>query len=303
MAKTILSSNQKGGVGKSTTAAILAEVLAYLDKEVLILELEPQMNLSNLFSANNSNRNLSTADLFSEHDYTKDELMNSIIETPYPNIYMLPGSLELYNVPDKITTKYISKYIEEEKKFDPEYLYNRFINDISSKVILKNQLIKIQTEFDYIIIDSNPFKTIMNTNAMCMSDLVLIPIETDGYSYNGLTPLLDTYEEVAGNTLLNPDLPLPKIFITRAAKNTNNYKDFHDVLESSFGTSFLKTSISNDTKIKESSGENIPPLHWAPKSKACKDYIDLFKEAGLLTSAQHKKLLPQNFLQKMRIDK
>lgn len=161
--------NAKGGVSKSVSAAAIASLLTKAGFKVLLIDLDPQANLSSLFGVS---AKLPLAQLLAEPS-DKQSIDDYICKTPYKNISVVPGDTSL--------TRVIYQLYDQSKD-----------NDISDR--LQKKLNSVQSKFDYIIIDNSPFESFLTTISLCASDLVLAPIDVDNFSYEGLLLLFDNIQ-------------------------------------------------------------------------------------------------------------
>ena len=178
MAEVISLINEKGGVGKSTSAITIAQILAISEYKVLLIDLDPQMNTTKMFGQSEANPEIDYEHLFCVKQKSKDAVMNFITETDYDNISILTASRELNSLIYKIYDK---------------------MKETNVELYLRYNLNLIKDEFDYIIIDNSPFKSYLTSCAMCASDKIITPICVDNFSYDGLMSLLDTIEELNAN--------------------------------------------------------------------------------------------------------
>ena len=178
MAEVISLINEKGGVGKSTSAITIAQILAISEYNVLLIDLDPQMNTTKMFGQAEANPDINYEHLFCVKQNNKDAVMNFITDTDYDNISILAASRELNSLIYKIYDK---------------------MKETNVELYLRYNLNLIKDEFDYIIIDNSPFKSYLTSCAMCASDKIITPICVDNFSYDGLMSLLDTIEELNAN--------------------------------------------------------------------------------------------------------
>lgn len=250
MAKTKIFSiyNNKGGVGKTTTTKYYAKYLAKRGKSVLLIDMDPQGNLTSQFKFKNKNENISSTitDLLL---YTKSS-KNCIQHTEDENIDIITSSLSLLKVNNQILLEASIK------------------NPIKRLV---NQLKRIDKQYDYILIDCPPTMDILVANALCASHEIIIPIKSDNYSLDGINLLLENIEEV--KLEYNKELKINSIFINEA-DNTNLCKELYDELQKlkffNPNTIGRFSIIKNDTfhkRIKEKELEN---------HKIMKQYEELF---------------------------
>lgn len=253
--------NKKGGSAKTTSAATIGCILGALNKKVLIVDIDPQCNITSLFNGNRENNNSITInELFVERSSKIDyEMVKScIISTQYKNVDIIPGYEDLDMTVDRIAV------------------------DMSRipQLILKKSFDYISSDYDYILIDNTPYFNLLTRNALCASDHVIIPVDCDGFSYEGLNKLidkvLDTKEE------LNPKLNILGVFLTKVNKRTNLFKQLNEGYQEQLGEKFLSSYIRADNKVKESNTIYKPLPYYVKNSNALKDYIKLILELKIL---------------------
>ena len=256
MAEVISLINEKGGVGKSTSAITIAQILAISEYKVLLIDLDPQMNTTKMFGQSEANPEIDYEHLFCVKQKSKDAVMNFITETDYDNISILTASRELNSLIYKIYDK---------------------MKETNVELYLRYNLNLIKDEFDYIIIDNSPFKSYLTSCAMCASDKIITPICVDNFSYDGLMSLLDTIEELNDKYALS--IEFAGIFMTRVAGRTTL-----------FGDRFLPISIRNCIAVNESNTTFEPLLTYDKKCPASLDYVELVNYLGLMDTPHYRKL-------------
>lgn len=268
MAEVISLINEKGGVGKSTSAITISQILAISGYRVLIIDLDPQMNTSKMFGCtDNNNSDINYEHLFCSKQLRKSSVMEFISETDYPNISLLSASRELNTL--------IYKIYDCSKNSNVE-------------LFLKHNLNFLKDEFDYIIIDNSPFKSYLTSCAMCASDKILTPICVDNFSYDGLMSLLDSIEEL--NSKYSLAIEFAGIFMTRVAGRTTLFKQMFESYENMFGDKFLPVSIRNCIAVNESNTTFEPLLTYDKRCTAAQDYIELVNYLGLMDNKHYREL-------------
>ena len=267
MSEVISLINEKGGVGKSTSAITITQILSISGYNVLLIDLDPQMNTTKMFSTVDNIKDVDYERLFCSKLDNKDNVMEYISYTDYDNISILSASRELNTLIYKIYDQSKEKNIE---------------------LNLRNNLRLLNDEFDYIIIDNSPFKSYLTTCAICASDKIITPIGVDNFSYDGLMSLLDTIEEL--NTKYSLDIEFAGIFMTRVAGRTTLFKQMFESYENMFGDKFLPVSIRNSISVSESNTTFEPLLTYDKRSGATQDYIELVNYLGLMDTPHYRKL-------------
>ena len=261
--------NNKGGVGKTTSTSVIAELLAYLGKTLLVVDLDAQSNLSMFFH---------------EHDEDDQEVLSGFKQPQKQNIY----ELFKYKYRNKEEVqKLIRRTNIEGIDIIPSSKRHRktpseLANDIGNiNVILKRALKSINENYDFILIDNAPADNILTVNSMFASDYILIPVRVESYSYKGLR------ETLSSILYIKEEHDLDKIeflgaFITQVNSQTNVYKEIKAQYELELGNKFFKNPVRIDTKINEIEVNLKPLLSYSLESNALIDYAKLVLEMDIL---------------------
>lgn len=250
--------NKKGGSGKTTSTATLSTMLGALGNKVLVVDIDPQCNMTALLNVNNSSNTINNLFLEKSSRIDYEYVKSCIYGTEYENVYIIPGYEDLDLTIDKISV------------------------DMSRipQLILKKSFDYIEDDYDYILIDNTPYFNLLTRNALCASDKVIIPVDCDGFSYEGLSKLIekviDTKEE------LNPSLDILGVFLTKVNNRTKLYKQLKEGYTDQLGSKFMKTYIRLDNKVKESNTVYEPLPYYDKNSKALQDYMRLLIEFDIL---------------------
>lgn len=270
MCKVISIVNNKGGVGKTTSTGIIAQLIAYLGKKVLVIDLDQQSNLSMLLSSYIEDSDdvingitpasvQNIAELFKYRYRDAANVRGLIRSTPVPNLDIIPSSKRHKNTVLNISANTTG----------------------NNNIILKKALATIKDEYDYILIDNAPANDILTVNSMFASDMVLVPVRVEGFSHKGLQETLDTIIYIKEEHDLD-HLKFGGTFITQAEKNTVIFKDLFESYESTLAEKFLKTSIRKDIKVCELESIFKPLLEYCPNSNVVFDYSKLILELNIL---------------------
>ena len=256
--KVISMVNKKGGTGKTTSVATLAYLVSKFGKRVLLIDLDPQKNLTSLYKVDNDRyESVNSIFLMLSSEMSYDRIRRSIVETEYNNIDIMPGYEDLDETIDLVS-------IDQRR---------------IPQLILKNALSYVSQDYDYIFIDNTPYFNLLTRNGICASTDVLIPVDCNGFSYEGLNKLLTKIREIKRE--LNPSLDILGIFLTKVNRQTNLYKELKEEYRNEIGTKFMESSIRMDNSINESNTVYIP----LPKYKKCNalyDYQKLLYELQIL---------------------
>ena len=267
MSEIISLINEKGGVGKSSSAISIAQILAISGYSILLIDLDPQMNTSKMFGKNDEGNAKDYEQLFCKKLSKKSEVLDYISQTDYENISILCAS--------RVLNSLIYKIYDESKESNVELCF-------------KYNLALLKDDYDYIIIDNSPFKSYLTTCAMCASNKIITPICVDNFSYDGLMSLFDTIEELNQKYALS--IEFAGMFMTRVAGRTTLYKQMYESYENMFGDKFLPVSIRNCIAVNESNTLFEPLLPYDKRCSAAQDYIELVNYLGLMDNKHFREL-------------
>lgn len=267
MSEIISLINEKGGVGKSSSAITIAQILSVSGYSILLIDLDPQMNTSKMFGKTGDATVDEYEHLFCSKMSDKSQIYNFITTTDYENISILPAS--------RVLNGLIYKIYDESKNNNVELCFKHNLN------LLKN-------DYDYIIIDNSPFKSYLTTCAICASNKIITPICVDNFSYDGVMSLLDTIEELNSKYALS--IEFAGMFMTKVSGRTTLYKQMYESYEKMFGDKFLPVSIRNCIAVNESNTLFEPLLTYEKKCTAAQDYIELVNYLGLMDNKHFREL-------------
>ncbi len=260
MAKIIAVSNQKGGVGKTTTCVSLGANLALLKKRVLIIDLDSQANLTMAVGLDPDEIELAIADLIDPEEQDETVSIQDIIqETGTQNLSILPSDVRLAATEQGIVA--IQDY----------------------EWILAKALKPIQTDYDFILIDCPPALSPLTLMALTAANMVLVPVQTEYYAARGLERLLETIDAVQKH--LNPTLTY-HLVATIFDKRNRICREVLGQLLTSFENNLFNTVIGIDTQIRESAAAGEPISQYASKSRSNLEYEQLANEVIQLLSEQ-----------------
>ena len=262
--------NIKGGIGKTIGNATMAEILAKCNKKVLIIDNDPQCNMTGLFGMMMDQEHYTVKDLYMcPQEELSEYAKEMVYPTNYENIHMIvsePGHRDTIS------------YVEQ-------------LRDCDTRSILANAINYLKEDYDYIIIDKNPSADILATNVLVACDEVIAPVEMDGFSYQGLTNLFLEVQNITAYGDLNPFLNFRGIYMVKVERYTNLFRQLYKAYKDQLGEFFLQTTIRKSIRVAECSANSKPLLHYRKRSNALEDYILLMSELGYITKEQTQNLL------------
>ena len=248
MAKIIAVTNQKGGVGKTTTAVNLSSCLAYIGKKTLLIDCDPQGNATSGFGIEKSDYTYSVYDCLVDSSKTKD----AVVKTKYSNMSVLPSSPDL-------SAAEIELAYEEKREF-----------------FLKNAISDIKNDFDFIIIDSPPSLGMITINILTASDSILIPIKCEYYALEGVSQLINTVKTIKKK--LNSKIEIEGVLGTMYDGRTNLSIQVLEEVKRFFPNKIYKTVIPRNIRLSEAPSFGEPIIKYDVTSKGASAYMSLAKE-------------------------
>lgn len=278
MAKVISITNHKGGVGKTTTTAILGELLAYLGKRVLLIDNDPQGNLSSMLGQRPEDsqevvEGMETSDFITIHELyrfkfrDKDKVQSAIHHTYIENIDIIPSTKRHKNT---IT-----------------YLLTNTAGNVNN--ILKKALETVKDDYDFILIDNAPATDLLTVNSYFVTDEIITPVRCESFSYEGMLEILQRISYIKEEHDIET-VNFKGVFITQVEPNTNVYKDIREQYMEQLQGKFLDTPIRKSVAIPEVETSFKPILIHKPNSSAVFDYAELLLEIQILNDEDTAKL-------------
>jgi chromosome partitioning protein len=248
MGKIIAITNQKGGVGKTTTSVNLSSCLGKLGKKVLLLDLDPQGNSTIAVGVEDADIENSVYEVI-----TKEcKAVDAIKITKYENLFLMPASKNMAGI-------------------DME-----FANIKKRESQLKETIAPIKDQFDYIFIDCPPSLGVLNTNALTAADTVLIPIQSEFFAIQGVTDLLQTILHIQKK--FNIHLRIEGVLLTMYNSSSIHNKDVANDVKNHFQSKVYETVIRRNVDLAVASSMGIPICEYNKKSNGCINYMSLARE-------------------------
>lgn len=248
MGRIIAVANQKGGVGKTTTAINLSSCLSALGKKVLAIDMDPQGNMTSGLGIDKDGVENTVYDLIIGRASVEECLCKDVFE----NLDLLPTNIDL-------SAAEIELIGVEDKEF-----------------IIRKEVAKIRDNYDFVIVDCPPSLSMLTINAMTTADTVLVPIQCEYYALEGLSQLMHTIELVRGR--LNPSLKMEGVVFTMYNARTNLSLQVVENVKENLDQTIYKTIIPRNIRLAEAPSHGLPINVYDPKSAGAESYMLLAEE-------------------------
>lgn len=248
MGKVIVIANQKGGVGKTTTTVNLAASLALAEKDILVIDTDPQGNLTSGLGVNRDTVEKSLYDVYAG----RASLEEAVMGTSLPHLFIVPSTIDLLGAEVELVQK------------------------DGRERILSNELEKIKHKYRFVFIDCPPSLGILTLNGLVAADSVLVPVQCEYYSLEGLGLLSRTLKLIRGS--FNPALDIEGILLTMFdSRNTLSHQVAEEVRKF-FSEKVFRTLIPRNVSLSEAPSHGKPAILYDAKSKGAQSYLLLAKE-------------------------
>ena len=248
MAKVIAIANQKGGVGKTTTAVNLSSCLAFKGKRVVIIDVDPQGNTT---SGLGIDKKVIVKSIY-EVLINDEDIENALMKTAIENLYICPSNIQLVGAEVEL------------------------VSVISRETRMKVSIDAIKDKYDYILIDCPPSLGLLTLNALTASDTILVPIQCEYYALEGLSQLMNTVKLVQRH--LNPKLDVEGVVLTMFDARTNLSIQVVEDVKKYFRNKVYRTVIPRNVRLSEAPSFGLPIILYDPKSKGAECYLELAQE-------------------------
>lgn len=246
--KVIAIANQKGGVGKTTTAVNISACLAKKGKRVLLVDCDPQGNSTSGVGVDKRRCEKTVYDVL----IGDAEIKDAIVKTPYENLSVCPSNISLSGAEIEL------------------------VSEMGRESKLKNGILSVKDEYDYVFIDAPPSLGLITINVLTAANSVMVPIQCEYYALEGVSQLMNTVKKV--KQVLNPDLEIEGILMTMFDSRTNLAIQVVEEVKKFFPNKVYKTLIPRNVRLSEAPSFGKPIIYYDIASKGSESYLDLADE-------------------------
>ncbi len=246
--KVIAIANQKGGVGKTTTAVNLSACLAKKGQRVLLVDCDPQGNSTSGVGVDKRRCEKTVYDVLIGDATAKDV----IVKTPYENLSVCPSNISLSGAEIEL------------------------VSEMGRETKLKNAIMSVEDDFDYVLIDAPPSLGLITINVLTAANSVVVPIQCEYYALEGVSQLMSTVKKV--KQVLNPDLEIEGILMTMFDSRTNLSIQVVEEVKKFFPNKVYKTLVPRNVRLSEAPSFGKPIIYYDAVSKGAESYLDLASE-------------------------
>lgn len=248
LGRIIAITNQKGGVGKTTTSVNLSACLAFLGKKVLLIDIDPQGNATSGLGVRKGDLESCIYDVIINDEDIKEVIQQTNVE----NLYIVPATISLAGAEIEL------------------------VSTISREVRLKKALQEVKNNFDFIIIDCPPSLGLLTINALTAADALIIPVQCEYYALEGLSQLLSTVRLVQKH--LNKELMIDGVLLTMLDARTNLGIQVIDEVKRYFQDKVYRSIIPRNVRLSEAPSHGKPIILYDPKSRGAELYLEFARE-------------------------
>ena len=248
MSKVIAIANQKGGVGKTTTAVNLSSCLAFKGKKVLIIDIDPQGNTTSGLGIDKKTIGMSIYEVL----VNDEKIENALMDTALENLKICASNIQLVGAEVEL------------------------VSVISRETRMKGAIAGIRDKYDFILIDCPPSLGLLTLNALTAADTILVPIQCEYYALEGLSQLMNTVKLVQKH--LNPSLDVEGVVLTMFDARTNLSIQVVEDVKKHFKNKVYRTVIPRNVRLSEAPSFGLPIILYDEKSKGAECYLELAQE-------------------------
>lgn len=248
MSKIIAIANQKGGVGKTTTAVNLSSCLAYKGKNVLVIDIDPQGNTTSGLGIDKNKIKKSIYEVL----INGEDIETTLVDTALDRLKLCPSNIQLAGAEVEL------------------------VSVISRETRVKDAISKVKDKYDYIIIDCPPSLGLLTVNSLTAANTILVPIQCEYYALEGLSQLMNTVKLVQKH--LNPSLDVEGVVLTMFDARTNLSIQVVEEVKRYFRNKVYRTIIPRNVRLSEAPSFGMPIILYDPKSKGAECYLELAEE-------------------------